>query len=82
MTETKNSLSNQERWDAAHPEIVRVSFAKYDAKNPAWSFRLTPEIAEWLEEERWDLDDGKPETNAALITRKLEKLMKMERQGY
>jgi hypothetical protein len=67
---------------AAHPEIVRELFAKYDAKNSTWSFRLTPEIAEWLEEERWDLDDGKPETNAALITRKLEKLMKMERQGY
>ena len=26
--------------------------------------------------------DGKPESNAALVTRKLEKLMEMEYQGY
>jgi hypothetical protein len=32
---------------------------------------------QWLEKERWD-DDEMPETDAALIKRKLEKLMKLE----
>ena len=42
----------------------------------------TIELVEWLEKERWDDRDGKPETNAALVIRKLEKLMEMEYQGY
>jgi hypothetical protein len=82
MSETKNHRSSQEKWDTAHPEIVKESKAKYDEKNPVWSFRPTTQMLEWFEEERWDDNDGKPETNAALITRKLEKLMKMEQQGY
>ncbi len=82
MSETKNSRSSQKRWDAANPEVVRESKAKYDEKNPIWSFRPTPELRKWLEEERWDDEDGKPETNAALVIRKLEKLKKLEQQGY
>jgi hypothetical protein len=61
--------------------VIKQSKAEYDRKNPVMSFRPTPELIQWLDEERWD-DDGKPETDAALIKRKLEKLMKMENQGY
>ena len=67
----------QQRWDASHPEVIKESKAKYDADNPILSFRPTPEILEWLEEERWD-----NETNAALLKRKLEKLRQLECQGY
>lgn len=76
-------MSNPQRnWDAAHPEIVRAAKARYDKKNPVWSFRPSTEIREWLEEERWDDERGEPETNAALVLRKLEKLRKLECQGY
>lgn len=69
-------------WNKNNSLIIKASKAKYDEKNPKWSFRLTPELKEWLEQERWDDDEGKPETNAALVSRKLEKLMKLEQQGY
>ena len=74
--ETKNN------WDKNNPDKVKKSKAEYDKKNPIWSFRPTPELREWLEKERADLEDGKPETNAALVIRKLEKLMEMEYKGY
>ena len=74
--DTKNN------WDKNNPDKIRNSKAKYEKENPTWSFRPTPELREWLEKERWDDKDGKPETNAALVTRKLEKLMEMEYQGY
>lgn len=77
---TRNALRRKE-WDAANPDAIVRSKAEYDRKNPVMSFRPTPELIQWLDEERWD-DDGKPETDAALIKRKLEKLMKMENQGY
>lgn len=72
----------KKQWDKTHPEAIQKSKAKYDANNPVWQFRVNPELHEWLEEERWDDADGKPETNAALVVRKLTKLMKLERQGY
>ncbi|MDV3002518.1 MAG: hypothetical protein N5P05_004173 (plasmid) [Chroococcopsis gigantea SAG 12.99] len=72
----------RKRWDEQHPEIIKESKAKYNSKNPIWSFRPTPELLQWLEEERWDDDEGNPEKTSALIIRKLEKLMKMEREGY
>lgn len=78
----KKGRAPQERWDSLNQKIIKESKAKYDEKNPVWSFRPTPEILEWLEEERWDVEDGKPETNASIVIRKLNKLMKMERQGY
>ncbi|MEO0013422.1 MAG: hypothetical protein RLZZ535_1811, partial [Cyanobacteriota bacterium] len=31
---------------------------------------------------RWDDSNGLPETNAALVIRKLKKLMNLERKGY
>lgn len=72
---------HQERWDIHHPEIIKKSKAKYDRENPVWGFRPTPELREWLEEERWQDDGGKRETNAELLTRKLEKLRRLENQG-
>jgi hypothetical protein len=82
MSEIKNSRSSQKKWDENNHRKIRISKAKYDSKNPIWSFRPNQELLQWLEEERWDDNDGKPETNAALLTRKLTKLMEMERQGY
>jgi hypothetical protein len=73
---------SQKKWDEANPKIIRESKAKYNLKKPSWSFRPSPELIEWLEEERWNDDDGNPETNAALLNRKLTKLMNMERQGH
>jgi hypothetical protein len=67
----------QKEWDAANPEVIKKSKATYDKKNPILSFRPTPEIIQWLEEERYD-----DEPNAALVNRKLEKLRQMENQGY
>lgn len=63
-------------------EIIQRSKAKYDRKNPIWSFRITPELLEWLNQERWNDGDGNPETNSALVIRKLNKLMKLENEGY
>lgn len=77
---TRNAL-RRKKWDAEHPDVIKQSKAEYDRKNPVMSFRPTPELIQWLEEER-GADDKKPETDAALIKRKLEKLMKMENQGY
>ena len=74
--ETKDS------WDKNNPDKVKKSKAKYEKENPVWGFRPTPELKEWLEKERIVDKDGKPESNAALVTRKLEKLMEMEYQGY
>ena len=76
------NLTPQQRWQRKNKDVVKKSKADYDKKNPVWAFRPTPELREWLEKERWDDKDGKPETNAALVTRKLEKLMEMEYQGY
>ena len=70
------------KWDKNNPDKVKESKAEYDKKNPVWAFRPTPEMIEWLEMERWDDSNGNPETNAALVIRKLEKLMEMEYQGY
>ena len=77
---SRNALRRKE-WDAANPDVIKQSKAEYDRKNPVMSFRPTPELIQWLDKGRWD-DDGKPETDAALIKRKLEKLMEMENQGY
>lgn len=68
-------------WDELNPEIIKQSKKKYDKKNPIWSFRPNQEIREWLEEERGETEEGKQETNAQLLTRKLTKLMKLEREG-
>ena len=69
---------SKNNWDKNNPDKVKQSKAKYNKENPVWAFRPTPKLREWLEKERWVLEDGKPETNAALVVRKLEKLMEME----
>ncbi|MBE9071300.1 MAG: hypothetical protein IM473_15515 [Microcystis sp. M015S2] len=69
-------------WNESNSEIIQRSKAKYDRKNPIWSFRITPELLEWLNQERWNDGDGNPETNSALVIRKLNKLMKLENEGY
>lgn len=76
---SRAALSRKE-WDAANSDVIKQSKAVYDQKRPVVSFRPTSEIREWLDEERWN--DGVPETDAALINRKLEKLRKLECQGY
>lgn len=73
--DTKNN------WDKNNPDKIKKSKVEYDKKKPVWKFRPSVKLREWLEKERWDDKDGKPESNAALLTRKLEKLMKIEYQG-
>jgi hypothetical protein len=73
--------SSQKRWDQKHPELIKKSKERFNTKHPVWSFRPTPELLEWLEEERWDDEDSKLETNAKLVIRKLKKLKKLENQG-
>ena len=68
--------------DRNNPDKVKQSKAKYNKENPVWAFRPTSEFREWLEKERLGDKDGKPESNAVLLTRKLEKLMKIKYQGY
>lgn len=43
---------------------------------------LTPQVTEWLMQEQWLDEQGQPETISAIVNRKLEKLMKLEEQGY
>ena len=76
------NLTPQQRWQKKNQDTVRKSKANYDKKNPVWGFRPDEEMREWLEEERWDDENGQPETNAGVVIRKLKKLMKLERQGY
>jgi hypothetical protein len=73
---------SRKRWNESNPEVLKEANAKYNAKNPSWGFRPSTELREWLEEERWEDDNGNPETNSALVTRKLKKLMKLEQEGY
>ena len=66
-------ITPQQQYHANNPEVIRNSKAKYDSKRPVFSFRPKPEILEWLEKER--LPD---ESDAQLLNRQLEKLMKLE----
>jgi hypothetical protein len=52
------------------------------SKSLIMSFSPNNELLEWLEEERWTDDNGEPETDAVLLNRKLEKLRKLEQQGF
>jgi hypothetical protein len=60
-------------WDEANSDIIKESKAKYDRKKPTWSFRPKPELVKWLENVRLP-----GETDAALLNRQLEKLMRLE----
>lgn len=72
--------SKQQRWNEKHREAIQRAQEEYEKKRPTWSFRPSLENLEWLESERWD-NEGEPETNAALLNRKLDKLRKLEQQG-
>lgn len=74
--------SKQQQWNEEHPDVVQKAQQEYNKKRPIWSFRPTPENLEWLEEERWIDENGKPESDASLLNRKLEKLKKLESQGF
>ena len=74
--------SKQQQWNEAHPDVVQKAQQDYNKKRPVWSFRPTPENIQWLEEERWGDDNGKPESDAMLLNRKLDKLRKLEQQGF
>ena len=74
--------SRQQRWNEKHREAVQKAQEEYEKKRPTWSFRPTLENLEWLEQERWDDEEGKPESNASLLNRKLEKLRKLEQKGF
>jgi len=74
--------TKQQRWHEKHPGVVEESKKKYNLKRPIWSFRPTPENVEWLEQERWKDEQGKLETDAALLNRKLAKLRELEQQGF
>ncbi|WP_052672466.1 hypothetical protein [Aliterella atlantica] len=76
------SKSKQQQWNEEHPDVIQKARAEYNKKRPIWSFRPTPENIEWLEEERWEDDNGKPESDATLLNRKLTKLRKLEQQGF
>jgi len=76
------SKSKQQQWNEEHPDIVQKAQTEYNKKRPVWSFRPTPENIEWLEEERWEDDNGKPESDAMLLNRKLDKLRLLEQQGF
>lgn len=73
--------SKQQKWNEEHPDVIQKAQQEYNKKRPVWSVRLTPENAEWLEESRWDDENGKSESDAALLNRKLEKLRRLEQQG-
>jgi hypothetical protein len=76
---SRTKLKKQE-WNAANPDVIKESKAEYDRKCPILSFRPTSEIQAWLEEERY-CDNDIPETTAALLNRKLEKLRIIENKG-
>jgi hypothetical protein len=83
FSEPKSSAkSNQQLWNEVNRDRVYQSQEKYNQKRPIISFRPKAELLEWLENERYKDENGEPETDAALLNRKLEKLKKLEQQGF
>ena len=78
---SKKDLTPQQKWQKKNKNIVRKSKAEYDKKNPVWAFRPSEEMKNWLEDNRSKDKNGKPESNAAVVIRKLEKLMKLEKNN-
>jgi hypothetical protein len=74
--------SRQQQWNEANRQVLKKAQGTYNEKRPIWTFRPTTENLMWLEEERWEDEEGKLESNAALINRKLEKLRNLEEQGF
>lgn len=84
MPSSENLINktSQQKWNEQNPKVIKSTNQKYNQSRPVISFRPPTEILQWLEEERWDDEEGKPETNAALVIRKLNKLKKLEDKGY
>lgn len=81
FSESKSSAkSNQQRWNEANRDALYQAQENYNQKRPIMSFRPKTELLEWLDEERTSNEDGEPETDAALLNRKLEKLRQLEQQ--
>ena len=76
---SEKDLTRQQKWDKKHPNVIKKSKAEYEKRNPKWQFRPDEELRNWLEESRGKDEKGKPESNAAVVIRKLKKLMKKER---
>jgi hypothetical protein len=74
--------SKQQQWSKEHPNVIQEAQVEYNKKCPTWLFRSTLENIEWLEEEGWDDYNGKPESDAMLLNRKLVKSRKLEQQGF
>lgn len=74
IEEIESPRQSQKNWDKANPDVIKESKIKYDKKRPIWSFRPTSENLEWLEQERWEGDEGKSENDTALLNRKLTKI--------
>lgn len=66
----------------ANPGALKKAQEAHNEKRPALSFQPTPENLECLEEKRWEDKDRKPESNGSWLNRKLEKLRKLEKQGF
>jgi hypothetical protein len=77
----KKDLTPQQKWDKKHPEVIKKSKAEYEKRNPKWQFRPDEEMRKWLEEARGKDEKRQPESNAAVVIRKLKKLMKIEKEN-
>ncbi len=75
------NLTPQQKWDKKNPDVIKKSKAEYERKNPKWQFRPDEEMRDWLEKARGKDEKGKPESNAAVVIRKLRKLMKIEKEN-
>jgi hypothetical protein len=65
------------KWDKNNLKKVKESKAEYERKHPVFSFRPDEELRKWLEESK----QNKEESNAAVVIRKLKKLMKIEKEN-
>ncbi|HEY9803252.1 MAG TPA: hypothetical protein V6D25_23110 [Leptolyngbyaceae cyanobacterium] len=74
--------SPQQRWNEGNRDALYQAQENYNQKRPIISFRPKAELLEWLENERYKDENGEPETDAALLNRKLEKLRQLEQQGF
>ena len=77
----KKDLTPQQKWQKKNRNIVKKSKAEYDKKSPVWAFRPSEELRTWLKEEKVKDENGKLESNAAVVIRKLKKLMRLEREN-
>lgn len=78
----KKDLTPQQKWDKEHPDVIKKSKAEYERKNPKWQFRPDEEMRNWLTEAKGKDENGKPESNASVVIRKLKKLMRLEKERY